>query len=264
LTTLGLLAGVIIPATIGLALVGSAGVASAAGIESVRVVRASGAGIKPVGVSPASKVVKLAPTAVSVTFAGPLRAGDASLRVITESGADVGKGKVSTSHKTLRRQLRVGAPGGKYLITWKAVTKTGHKVSGSFRFTAAHGNGPASASLGPAGQPIPVGGPTPSEAFVTPDPTPTGRVTSDPRPTQAGPAGPVVTLTPSGAPSGMSTGSGGTLAAAAPAVSGPHRGQKDRGVSRGFTLVPLAVGTLLVLVAGLVARFNRPSAKTRT
>jgi methionine-rich copper-binding protein CopC len=252
LRTLGLFAGVI-PAAIGLALVGSAGVASAAGLQSVGVGRATAAGIKPVGFSPAGPVVEFAPRAVSVTFAGPLRPGGASLRVITESGNDVGKGKVSTSHKALRRQLQVGAPGGKYLITWKAVTKSGHKVSGSFRFTAANGNGPTSASRGPAGQPIPTGGPTPSDAVVTSDPTPTGRPTSDPRPTQTSPV----------APSGMSTGSGGTLAAAAPAAPGSHRAQKDRGVSSGFTLVPLAVGALLVLVAGLVARFNRPRAETR-
>jgi methionine-rich copper-binding protein CopC len=263
LTTLGLRAGVI-PATIGLALVGSAGVATAAG------------GIKPIGISPAGAVVKTAPMAVSVTFAKPLRAGGASLAVIAENGADVGKGAVTTSHQTLRRRLRTGAPGGAYLIRWKAVTKSGHKVHGSFRFTAASGNGPVTA-IGPAGQPIPTAaGSSPTEVVATPEPTSTDRAAINATPTDPAAitststgraasnstsSGPAVTLTPSGAPSDHASGdSGRTLAAVAPADPGSPRASKDHGLSSGFTLVPLAVGAILVLVAGLIARFNRTPA----
>src|SRR5689334_15562709 len=74
-----------------------------------------------VGFSPAAKVVRIAPMAVSVTFREPLRARGAQLRVLTADG-DVGIGRVSTGQKTLRRALRVGAPAGDYIVEWKAVS----------------------------------------------------------------------------------------------------------------------------------------------
>jgi hypothetical protein len=78
--------------------------------------------------------------AVSVTFDKPLRPRGALIRVLGPAG-DVGTGTVTTSRKTLRRGLRVGAPAGNYLVKWRAVTAAGQRVAGSFSFTAARSNG---------------------------------------------------------------------------------------------------------------------------
>src|SRR6187549_475615 len=81
---------VVASAVLGLATVGSAGVAGAAGRE--------------IGHSPANPVVQIAPMAVSVTFDGPLRGRGARMQVLN-GGVDVGLGAVTTSAKTLRREL---------------------------------------------------------------------------------------------------------------------------------------------------------------
>src|SRR4051812_42761767 len=80
-----------------------------------------------VGVSPSAKVVSIAPMAVSVTFKEPLRSSGAELRVLSVAG-DVGTGKITTSQKTLRRALRLGAPAGDYRVEWKAVSAKGQKM----------------------------------------------------------------------------------------------------------------------------------------
>ena len=78
-------------------MVGGTGIAIAAGDQ--------------VGTSPATEVVARAPLAVSVTFAQPLRSDGAEMLVLSPAG-EVGTGKVTTSAKTLRRQLRIGSPSG--------------------------------------------------------------------------------------------------------------------------------------------------------
>jgi methionine-rich copper-binding protein CopC len=93
----------------------------------------------PVGISPSASVVARLPLAVSVTFGKSLKSSGASLRVLSPVG-DVGSGSVTTDSKTLRRQIKDGAPSGRYTIVWRATSVSGRKMSGSFVFTAARGN----------------------------------------------------------------------------------------------------------------------------
>jgi copper resistance protein C len=188
------------------------------------------AGAGAVGFSPATDVVAKAPMAVSVTFAVPLRAQGAQLRVIGANGDDLGRGRLTTDHKTLRRQLRLGAPGGNYAIRWSAVSASGHRMSGAFSFTAARGNGPASS------KPSSVGG----------EPTPA--VQQFPPGAAAASEGPAVQPDA-------------TLGEAAPVAVRPAHQIKDHGKPGGLPVIPLAVGALLVLAAGLVARLNRRRAQ---
>jgi methionine-rich copper-binding protein CopC len=229
-----------VAAAAGLALLGSAGLASAAAKNP-----------QPIGFSPMS-VAMTVPEAVSVTFAKSVKAGGASLTVIAENGDDIGRGKVRTGGNALTRNVSGKAVRGHYRLVWKAVLKNGQKVHGSHEFVL---NIPAPAS-GPAGQPIPSDSPSPAEVVATPDPTPSTR--ADPTPSSStgstGSPSPQGTLSPAGRP-------GTTLAAAAPGDS--HSGDHDGGVSSGFTVIPLAVGAVLVIVAGLIARFNRPGAQVR-
>jgi methionine-rich copper-binding protein CopC len=191
--------------------------------------------------SPSTDVVAHAPLAVSVTFAKPLRAAGASLLVLSPIG-DVGQGRVTTNSRTLRRELRVGAPSGQYTIVWRAQTAKGHKMSGSFSFIAARGNS--------------------EEVTLTPSAHPGSGISSEPGPSTSASsvAGPVVStpgvvvtaVTPTASPSASAS-----AVVVAGAGDGPQRGS-GRSVSSGFTVVPLTVGALLVLAAGLIARRNRP------
>ena len=117
---------VITSAVFGLTTVGGAGLAIAAP--------------GPIGYSPAGKVVAKVPTAVSVTFRQPLRPGGARMRVLS-SDREVGSGRVTTGSKTLRRELQLDAPAGKYVVEWEAFSTKGRKMTGRFSFIAARGNG---------------------------------------------------------------------------------------------------------------------------
>jgi methionine-rich copper-binding protein CopC len=220
---------VIISAVFGLTTVGGAGGAQA---------------LDPVGYSPSAKVVARAPMAVSVTFAEPLRADGAVMRILTDVG-DVGTGEVTTGQKTLRRDLRLGAPHGRYEVEWTVYSAKGQKRSGKFSFTAGKGNGPMKRTS-----------PVPSPPVVTePAPEPTATQTPDPTPTPdltAEAVVPVATPEPSGTPEWIA-GSDPLWTAQASGESGP-----DREVSTGFTAVPLTVGGLLVLAAGVISLINRP------
>jgi methionine-rich copper-binding protein CopC len=200
----------------------------AAAALGLTLVGSAGAGVAagsvtPIGFSPATGVVARAPMAVSVTFDQPLRADGAQVQVLTAKH-EVGSGAVTTSHNTLRRQLQRGAPQGDYTIRWTAMLADGQPTSGEF--TAARGNAE------PVAPPEPT--PTPS---ATPNPTPS----ATPNPTQTPPGTAEPTADPTESP-----------AAAAP------KPPTHRDMSSGFTIVPLTVGALLVLAAGLIARFNKP------
>jgi methionine-rich copper-binding protein CopC len=250
---------VITSAVFGLTTVGSAGAAFAVS--------------DTVGVSPAAKVVKIAPMAVSVTFREPLRARGAQMRVLTADG-DVGIGRVSTGQKTLRRALRVGAPAGDYIVEWKAISARGQKMTGTFRFKAARGNGEPvtgpvdSTASGPSpepmvsasasGLPSATGSPSVSasasasvpasgEPVITVEPMPS----SDPSGTPAWISGSAPIWTPSPTATAIAAGSGHGSAHGSD-------GGSARSVSTGFTAVPLALGGLLVLAAGMVSLVNRP------
>ncbi|HST82933.1 MAG TPA: copper resistance CopC family protein [Kineosporiaceae bacterium] len=236
---------VITSAVFGLTTVGSAGVAMAA---------------DPIGFSPAAKVVFRAPMAVSVTFKEPLRGTGARMRILTDDG-DVGTGKVTTGQKTLKRELRLGAPAGKYTVEWNAVSAKGQKMSGSFSFQAARGNGevkrtspvpsppvasPSVASAAPTG---PAVSRTPVVTEAAPDPSPTPEVSVSTAATPEWIAGSDPLWTEStDMPSAIS----------ADRAGGSGQAGTARGVSTGFTAVPLTVGGLLVLAAGMVSLFNRP------
>ena len=241
---------VITSAVFGLTTVGSAGAAFAVS--------------DTIGISPAAKVVKIAPMAVSVTFREPLRARGAQMRVLTADG-DVGIGRVSTGQKTLRRAIRVGAPAGDYVVEWKAISARGQKMTGTFRFKAARGNGepaasPADSTPAVSAAPTVSASDRPSvsasaagEPAITVEPMPS----SDPSGTPAWISGsaPIWTPTP-------------TALAAGPGHGSAHGsdgsgGGPARGVSTGFTAIPLALGGLLVLAAGMVSLVNRPRLRDR-
>jgi methionine-rich copper-binding protein CopC len=184
--------------------------------------------VEAIGISPAADVVAKAPQAVSVTFNAPLRPAGATLLVLSEAGDDVGQGEVTTRSNTLRRTVRIGAPGGDYTIVWRAVAADGQALSGTFEFTAARGNGEP-----------------PSGPAFTPPPHPA-----------AVPAVPSVPSEPAAWPSPVVLAQPGFTFQPAPAGSA-GRPAADR-VSGGFIVVPLIVGGLLVVAAGLIAKFNRP------
>ena len=233
---------IITSAVFGLTTVGGTGPAFAASLE--------------IGHSPANAVVSKAPAAVSVTFREPLRRGGARMRVLS-AGAEVGVGEVTTAAKTLRRELRAGAPGGPYLVEWTAVSAKGKKMTGRFRFTAARGAevvGSAVAPPAPSPAVSPTRTPTPPEVSPTPLPSPTPTASSthvvEPsRPTQTGTPSwitgehPVWTPQPTASVGALSVGSS---------------GDGDSSVSTGFTAIPLAMGGLLVLAAGMVSLVHRP------
>ena len=223
---------VITSAVFGLTTMGGAGAALAAS--------------DTIGFSPSAKVVARAPMAVSVTFKEPLRSGGAELKVISVDG-EVGTGKITTGQKTLRRALRLGAPQGKYTVEWKAVSAKGQKMTGSFSFFAARSNGEVertspvpSPAVTTAAAPDPTAEPT-AEPTISVSPT----MTSEPSQTPEWIAGSDPLWTP-------------TATAAAGALSGGSGSGSDPSVSTGFTAIPLAVGGLLVLAAGMVSLINKP------
>lgn len=204
----------------------------------------------PVGISPKVKVVARAPTAVSVTFDKPLRAGGATMRVLSSSG-DVGRGPVTTAAKILRRSLRPDAPGGGYRVEWAAISSDGHRVSGSFSFTAARGNGVT-----------PTAGPTPTDFTTTQSAVTTQATSIQTATTQAGStaAGSAVSARPPAPPKGPLPPNGPAAAPGpAPVAGRAMPGQVSSGSSSsGFTIVPLAAAGLLVLAAGAISLLNRP------
>ncbi len=253
---------VIISAVFGLTTVGGAGGALAS---------------EPVGFSPSAKVVSRAPMAVSVTFKEPLRGAGAWMRILTADG-DVGTGKVTTGQKTLKRELRLGAPQGKYTVEWKVVSAKGQKMSGTFSFIAARGNGEPRRT-----SPVP---PRPVRTEPAVDPIPTAEVIipNDSVPGPSAASGPSEAPTTSGAPGAHSApGASGATGVPGPSVTpewiagsdplwtaqsadtstpgaisaGPGQ-SGGQGVSTRFTAIPLAVGGLLVLAAGIVSLVHRP------
>ena len=240
---------VITSAVFGLTTIGGAGAAIAVA--------------EPVGTSPSADVVSRAPMAVSVTFDQPLRSRGARMRVITTAG-EVGKGKVSTDDRTLRRDLKVGAPGGPYTVEWRAVSASGHKMSGSFTFTAARGNAqvplqrtspdavtrPGAARQAPA--------PVRTSAARTPGPTPTPSPTPSPTSAPSEPS-PTPSMSWGSSPGSVwSTGPSWVEGGQAMRDGSANAGNgDDDGGWPGFAAVPLAVGALLVVAAGLVSLVNR-------
>jgi methionine-rich copper-binding protein CopC len=236
---------VITSAMFGLTTMGSAGVALAAS--------------DTVGFSPSAKVVARAPMAVSVTFKEPLRSGGAQLKVISVDG-EVGTGKITTGQKTLRRALRLGAPQGKYTVEWKAVSAKGQMMTGTFSFFAARSNGEAERTS-PVPSPAVTIAATP-EPMVTTELVTPGVVTPEPTAAPTISVGPTAGSEPSQTPEWIAGSDPLWTPQSTVAIGAPSGGSggsgSDRSVSTGFTAIPLAVGGLLVLAAGMVSLVNKP------
>lgn len=197
---------------------------------------AASAHSQEIGTSPATSVVARLPLAVSVTFDRPLRPSGFALRVIGPDGADYGSGPASVYRATtLRRDLRVGSPNGPYTVAWEVVSADGHQQTGSFAFVAAHGNAP----LTPTGAPSESARAAATTTAVAPTTTPTLLLPTSPSP-----------LAPRTDPRADS----GLRGALGP---GQDSSGDDEGSRSLFTYLPLGLGAVLVVAAGLVSLITR-------
>ncbi|WP_137122118.1 copper resistance CopC family protein [Segeticoccus rhizosphaerae] len=80
------------------------------------------------------------PDKVTLTFDDPALALGTELRVTGPSG-QVQEGKPVLVDNTVSQAVRPGSPAGSYTVVWRVTSEDGHPVSGTFRFTAAKGNG---------------------------------------------------------------------------------------------------------------------------
>jgi methionine-rich copper-binding protein CopC len=189
---------------------------------------AASAHVQEIGTSPGTRVVARLPLAVSVTFDEPLRPRGVAMRVIGRDGLDYGDGAATVYRATtLRRDIRVGAPNGPYTVTWEAVAADGHRQTGSFGFIAAHSN----ATLAPTS--------APSESARTASVTPSPLL-----PTSQSPLAP---RTDPHSDSGLRGALG----------SEQNSGGDDESSRSLFTYLPLGLGAVLVVAAGLVSLVTR-------
>ena len=94
--------------------------------------------------------VEQAPTSVALTFrAAVLRTG-AAIEVSGPDGASWSTGDVGISGATVNREMRSGAPAGRYAVAWRVVAADGHPVSGQFAFTVSVGPPPGTTITSPA------------------------------------------------------------------------------------------------------------------
>ena len=94
--------------------------------------------------------VEQAPTSVTPTFrAAVLRTG-AAIEVSGPDGASWSTGDVGISGATVNREMRSGAPAGRYAVAWRVVAADGHPVSGQFGFTVSVGSPPGTPTTSPA------------------------------------------------------------------------------------------------------------------
>ncbi len=90
----------------------------------------------PKAMMPAADATVAAPAEVSMTFSEALEAAFSSLAVLDAAGHAVISGKVEldATHTT----MHLAAPGlapGVYTVQWVAVSRDGHRTSGSYHFT---------------------------------------------------------------------------------------------------------------------------------
>jgi methionine-rich copper-binding protein CopC len=214
--------------------------------------------LKQIGTSPFRPVTAVLPDAVSVTFNQPLSSSGAQMTIIGSAGADIGIGPAGTGGDAIRRGLRDGSPSGPYTVFWHVVSASGAELSGSFDFVAARGNGPASVPAPPSHPtesrpPEPTPSATPSP---TPPPTP-----SPTTPSPTTPAPPTSTTTAPGAvvasPTPFQFLPTPTLLEPSPLGAQVPRAEVRNGPASGFMLVPITVGALLVVAAGVVSVLSR-------
>ena len=115
--------------------------------------------------------VEQAPTSVTLTFrAAVLRTG-AAIEVSGPDGASWSTGDVGISGATVNREMRSGAPAGRYAVAWRVVAADGHPVSGKFGFTVSVGPPPGTPITSPAAAASPAAPPAEAPTSVaTPGP----------------------------------------------------------------------------------------------
>ena len=79
--------------------------------------------------------VATAPTMVSLTFSDDVVAVGTKI-VVSGPDGDVQQGPPRIDGPTVTQPLAAGSAAGAYTVTWRATSKDGHPVSGTFRFTA--------------------------------------------------------------------------------------------------------------------------------
>lgn len=105
--------------------------------------------------------VATAPTEVVLTFSDDVVAVGTEI-VVNGPDGDVQQGRPRIDGTTVSQSLAPGSAPGKYTVTWRATSKDGHPVSGTFGFTATS----AGASV-------------PSRTTATSDPVATPSASSD-------------------------------------------------------------------------------------
>lgn len=86
--------------------------------------------------------VATAPSQVVLTFSDDVVAVGTEIAVKGPDG-DVQEGRPRIDGAKVTQALTAGSPKGDYTVTWRATSKDGHPVSGTFRFTATAAAGPA-------------------------------------------------------------------------------------------------------------------------
>jgi methionine-rich copper-binding protein CopC len=79
--------------------------------------------------------VATTPAQVSLTFSDDVVPVGTKI-VVSGPDGDVQQGRPRVDGATVTQSLAPGSSGGSYTVTWRATSKDGHPVSGTFRFTA--------------------------------------------------------------------------------------------------------------------------------
>jgi methionine-rich copper-binding protein CopC len=80
--------------------------------------------------------VATAPTTVELTFSDDVVAVGTEI-VVSGPDGEVQQGRPRIDGTAVTQSLAPGSPAGAYTVTWRATSKDGHPVSGTFAFTAA-------------------------------------------------------------------------------------------------------------------------------
>lgn len=110
--------------------------------------------------------VATTPTKVVLTFSDKVISVGTEL-VVTGPDGPVQQGRPSLDGHTVTQPLVPGSPAGRYTVTWRATSKDGHPVSGTFTFTSSA-----------AGQTSPSGTTSPTDPSATSTTTQTAPATS--------------------------------------------------------------------------------------
>lgn len=134
-----------------------------------------------VSTSPADgSTVATVPAEVTLTFDQPALAIGTRLKIVGPSG-EVQQGKPQLVDQTVSQALRPDLPAGRYTVTWRATSKDGHPISGTFGFTAARtGATPASSATPRSASTTSPSSTMAPSAAASPTATPTAAPTATP------------------------------------------------------------------------------------